>query len=456
MKISVIGAGYLGTVHAATLAHFGHQVVGLDTDPARVELLAAGTAPFHEPGLAELLQEGHDGGRLTFTTDPARLADAEVHFLCVGTPQSKTANDTDLSFLDAAVTALAPQLRPDALVVGKSTVPVGTAADIARRLAPSGATVAWNPEFLRQGTAVQDSLHPDRLVYGVTDGAAGIGAAAMLDAVYAPLLVRETPRLITNLATAELAKVSANAFLAMKLSYINAVGELCDQVGADVVQLAEALGHDGRIGGSYLQAGAGFGGGCLPKDLRAFRAQAQKCGMDALDELLSVVDGINADARFRLAEAALRLCGGSVKGRRITVLGAAFKPHTDDIRDSPALDVATQLAAQGALVTVTDPQAVGNAWLQHPQLNFDADVDAALGGAELVLLLTHWPQYVALDPVRAAAIVRRPVMLDGRNVLDPKRGAQPDGSSMGPGAAIPEGQQTGLGLPSCGRWSESR
>lgn len=418
MKISVIGAGYLGTVHAATLAAMGHQVIGLDTDAARIEQLAAGVAPFHEPGLVELLKEGHDGGRLTFTTDPALLAEAEVHFLCVGTPQSKTGNESDLSFLLSAVTALRPYLHPGAVVVGKSTVPVGTAAHIQELLVGTGAVLAWNPEFLRQGTAVQDSLVPDRLVYGAQDGTAGAKGAAALDAVYAPLLDRGTPRIITNFATAELIKVSANAFLALKLSYINAVGEFCEKAGADVVQLAQALGHDDRIGGKYFQAGVGFGGGCLPKDLRSFRAQAQAHGVESLDEMFSLVDGVNADARYRVAETAVRLLGGDVKGRAITVLGASFKPHTDDIRDSPALDVACQLANQGATVRVSDPQAVETAWLQYPQLTFESRVETALEGADLVLLLTPWPEFLALDPARTAALVQRPVMLDGRNALD--------------------------------------
>lgn len=418
MKISVIGAGYLGTVHAATLAAMGHQVIGLDTDAARIEQLAAGVAPFHEPGLVELLKEGHVGGHLTFTTDPALLAEAEVHFLCVGTPQSKTGNESDLSFLLSAVTALLPYLHPGAVVVGKSTVPVGTATRIQQLLVGTGAVLAWNPEFLRQGTAVQDSLIPDRLVYGAQDGTAGAKGAAALDAVYAPLLERGTPRIITNFATAELIKVSANAFLALKLSYINAVGEFCEQAGADVVQLAQALGHDDRIGGKYFQAGVGFGGGCLPKDLRSFRAQAQAHGVESLDEMLSLVDGVNADARYRVAETAVRLLGGDVKGRAITVLGASFKPHTDDIRDSPALDVACQLGNQGAKVSVNDPQAVETAWLQYPQLTFENQLQTALDGAELVLLLTPWPEFLALDPAHTATLVQRPVMLDGRNALD--------------------------------------
>lgn len=416
MKISVIGAGYLGAVHALTLAHLGHDVIALDTDTARIAQLARGEVPFHEPGLAELLQEGHDGGRLTFTSDPADLASAQVHFLCVGTPQSKTANDSDLSFLMSAVQALLPHLRPGTLVVGKSTVPVGTAAVLEQLIAASGAGLAWNPEFLRQGTAVKDSLVPDRLVYGVGEKAEL--ACSLLDAVYAPLLERGTPKVVTDFATSELIKISANAFLALKLSYINAVGEFCEQVGADVVQLAQALGHDDRIGGKYFHAGVGFGGGCLPKDLRSFRAQAQSHGVDALDEMFSLVDGINADARFRAAETAVRLCAGSVQGKRITILGASFKPHTDDIRDSPALDVAAQLAAQGALVTVSDPQAQDTAWLQFPQLSFEREVSVALREAELVLLLTQWPEFTALDPGQAATLVRRAVIIDGRNALD--------------------------------------
>jgi UDPglucose 6-dehydrogenase len=414
VKISVIGCGYLGAVHAATLASMGHHVVGLDNDPTRVARLAGGSAPFHEPGLEGLLRDGLDAGRLEFTLDPARLAVADVHFLCVGTPQSKTANAADLSQLLDAVAALRPHVRPGSLVVGKSTVPVGTADAVAGYLAGTGAELAWNPEFLRQGTAVQDSLLPDRLVYGV----AGDGPVSVLDAVYAAVLERGTPRVVTDYATAELIKVAANAFLALKLSFINAVGEFCEEAGADVVQLSQALGHDARIGGRYLQAGAGFGGGCLPKDLRSFRSQAQQRGVESLDELLSLVDGINADARFRAAERAVRLCGGSVEGRRITILGAAFKPGTDDIRDSPALDVALQLAGQGAVVTVTDPRALANAMLQCPQLGYESDPLDALRGAELAVLLTEWPEFTGLDPVAAACVVDRPVVLDGRNALD--------------------------------------
>jgi len=418
VKVSVVGCGYLGAVHAAALASLGHHVTGLDTDAAKVGRLARAEAPFHEPGLSALLRDGTVSGRLAFTTDPARLAGARVHFICVGTPQAKAGNGADLGQLRRAVEALRPHLAPGDLVVGKSTVPVGTAEGVEALLAGTGAVLAWNPEFLRQGTAVADSLMPDRLVYGLPEGDGRRAARELLDAVYAPLLERGTPCVATNFATAELIKVAANAFLALKLSFVNAVGELCEQVGADVVELAGALGHDARMGSRYLQAGVGFGGGCLPKDLRSFRAQAQERGVQSLDELLSLVDGINAAARGRAAEAAAAMCGGEVRGRRITVLGAAFKPHTDDTRDSPALDIALQLAAKGALVTVSDPHAAGHAWLAHPQLSFQADAMDALRGAELTMLLTEWPEYTGLDPVAAAAVVDRAAVLDGRNALD--------------------------------------
>ncbi|WP_051388966.1 UDP-glucose dehydrogenase family protein [Arthrobacter sp. 35W] len=417
MKISVIGCGYLGAVHAATLASMGHQVTGIDLDPRKIDHLNRGFSPFFEAGLEELLHAGRRNGTLRFTSSYEGIDDAEVHFLCVGTPQSKTGQGADLSHLVAAAGSLAPQLRAGAVVVGKSTVPVGTVDLLGRMLAGTGALLGWNPEFLRQGTAVADSLHPDRLVYGV-DGTDGGRVAEVLDAVYAPLLAAGTPRLVVGTRTAELIKSAANAFLSLKLSYVNALSEFCDASGADVQDLSLALGMDARIGGTFLRAGVGFGGGCLPKDLRSLKAQAQELGVDAVEQLMGWVDGANGSARRRTVDAARTLCGGRLGGRRITVLGAAFKPNTDDIRDSPALDIAVQLAAQGANVVVTDPRAINNAWLQYPQLRFEPNTRSALDGAELVLLLTEWADYVALDPVEAAAVVARPVMLDGRNALD--------------------------------------
>lgn len=428
MRISVIGCGYLGAVHAATLASMGHTVVGIDVDPGKVGQLGRGAAPFHEPGLDELLQDGRTRGRLTFSTDPADAKGAQVHFLCVGTPQDKTSDAADLTFLVSAIEALLPHLAAGAVVVGKSTVPVGTVKMLHGVLASRpDVLLGWNPEFLRQGTAVKDSLVPDRLVYGVDGGRAAAfypgtdtprGVAAALDAVYEPLLRGGIPRLVCNFATAELIKSAANAYLATKVSFINAVAELCDASGADVAELSEAMGMDPRIGGRYLHAGLGFGGGCLPKDIRSFRAQAADLGVTAVDDWMRLVDSVNLGQRERTVSLAAELCGGSVAGRSITVLGASFKPDTDDIRDSPALDVADRLAAAGAHVTVTDPKAVNHAWRRYPRLRFEAAAGRALEGAELVLLLTEWDEYRRLSPATAGAAVRRRVVLDARNVLD--------------------------------------
>ncbi|MFJ6028416.1 UDP-glucose dehydrogenase family protein [Pseudarthrobacter sp. NPDC092424] len=428
LDISVIGCGYLGAVHAATLASMGHNVVGIDVDAAKVEQLARGNAPFHEPGLDELLQDGRATGRLRFSTDPADARDAQVHFLCVGTPQDKTSDAADLSFLLSATEALLPHLSQGAAVVGKSTVPVGTVERLRGVLsARPDVQVGWNPEFLRQGTAVKDSLVPDRLVYGVPGGRTGAfspatgtarGVTATLDAVYEPLLRAGIPRLVCNFATAELIKSAANAYLATKVSFINAVSELCDAAGADVAELSEAMGLDPRIGNRYLHAGLGFGGGCLPKDIRSFRQQAGDLGVSAVEDWMRLVDSVNLDQRQRTVDLAAQMCGGRVSGRTIAVLGASFKPDTDDIRDSPALDVADRLAAAGAHVTVTDPKAVNNAWQRYPRLRFEKGTARALEDAELVLLLTEWGEYRRLSPADAGTLVRRRRVLDARNVLD--------------------------------------
>ncbi|ADX72303.1 putative UDP-glucose 6-dehydrogenase [Pseudarthrobacter phenanthrenivorans Sphe3] len=428
MRISVIGCGYLGAVHAATLASMGHTVVGIDVDPGKVAQLACGTAPFHEPGLDELLRDGHRTGRLTFSTDAAEAKGAQVHFLCVGTPQEKTSDAADLTFLVSALETLLPHLAAGAVVVGKSTVPVGTVQMLHHLLAGRpDVLLGWNPEFLRQGTAVKDSLVPDRLVYGVEGGrpaafnrrtGAPLGVTAALDAVYEPLLRGGIPRLVCSFSTAELIKSAANAYLATKISFINAMAELCDASGADVSELGEAMGMDPRIGGRYLHAGLGFGGGCLPKDIRSFRAQARDLGVAAVDDWMHLVDSVNLRQRERTVSLAAELCGGSVAGRAVTVLGASFKPDTDDIRDSPALDVADRLAAAGAHVTVTDPKAVNNAWRRYPRLRFESCTERALEGAELVLLLTEWDEYRRLSPATAGDAVRRRMVLDARNVLD--------------------------------------
>jgi UDPglucose 6-dehydrogenase len=420
LRISVIGTGYLGAVHAACLAELGHTVVAVDVDEEKITSLAAARAPFYEPGLDDLLERALATGRLTFTTDFAALADADVHFICVGTPQQRGEFAADLTYVDASVDMLAPYLRRPTLVVGKSTVPVGTAARLAARLAahaPAGSDVqlAWNPEFLREGHAIEDTLHPDRLVYGVSSPA----ATDRLDEVYAACLADGTPRVVTDLATAELVKAAANSFLATKISFINAMSEVCEAAGADVVALAEAIGHDDRIGPKFLGAGLGFGGGCLPKDIRAFMARAGELGADQALTFLREVDAINQRRRSRMVDLARVQCEGSFLGHRIAVLGAAFKPDSDDIRDSPALNVAAQIRLQGGHVTVHDPRALDNARKAWPDLGYADSIDEACQGATVVLHLTEWPAYRQIDPVALGAIVKERRLVDGRNVLDP-------------------------------------
>ncbi|EYR62638.1 UDP-glucose 6-dehydrogenase [Actinotalea ferrariae CF5-4] len=421
MRVSVIGCGYLGAVHAASMAHLGHEVVGVDVDVAKVEQLAGGEAPFYEPGLPELLASSLATGRLRFTTDIAEAAGAQVHFVCVGTPQKKGEYAADLRYVDAAVQGLLPHLRPGDVVVGKSTVPVGTTERIAEEVTATqaGATVVWNPEFLREGFAVQDTLHPDRIVYGLPDGEAGARARELLDEVYATPIAEGIPVVVTDRATAQLVKVAANSFLATKISFINAMAELCEATGADVTQLADAIGYDARIGRRFLNAGLGFGGGCLPKDIRAFMARAGELGVDQALSFLREVDSINMRRRVRTVDLVREVCDGSIVGRRVAVLGAAFKPDSDDIRDSPALSVAAQMGLQGAHVVVTDPQALDNAERMWPDLRYAATADEAAKEADVVLLATEWPEYRDLDPEVFGQVVARKVIVDGRNVLDP-------------------------------------
>ncbi|GGH37516.1 UDP-glucose dehydrogenase family protein [Microbacterium album] len=420
MKLSVIGCGYLGAVHAAAMASLGHDVVGVDVDVAKIAKLAAGETPFFEPGLAEILSAGLGSGRLAFTTDMSAVADAEVHFVAVGTPQRKDGAGADLRFVDAAIDGLIPHLAPGSLVVGKSTVPVGTAARLAALVDPTGARLAWNPEFLREGFAVQDTVRPDRLVYGVAE-ASREQDTAVLDAVYAAAIEAGTPRIVTDYATAELVKVAANSFLATKISFINAMAEIAEVTGADVTMLADAIGHDARIGRRFLNAGVGFGGGCLPKDIRAFAARAEELGKGESVAFLKQVDEINLRRRQRLVDLVVDSFDGQVFGHRVAVLGLAFKPDSDDIRDSPALDVAVRLKGLGAEVISHDPEAVPNARQMHPQLEYAASATDALRGAEAVVLVTEWREYRELDPDATAALVSRPVVFDGRNALDPIR-----------------------------------
>jgi UDPglucose 6-dehydrogenase len=423
MRLTVIGTGYLGAVHAACMAELGHEVLGVDNDTEKTELLAHGHAPFFEPGLPELLSRGVDSGRLRFSSSVAEAAEfADVHFICVGTPQRMGSGAADVSYVEKAVRDLALNLHHPALIVGKSTVPVGTAARLsalATRVAPAGerVQVAWNPEFLREGFAVDDTLRPDRIVVGAQDPR----AAEVLREVYDRLLDCDHPLIVTDLATAELVKVAANAFLATKISFINAMAEVCEKAGADVTVLATAIGRDPRIGPRFLTPGLGFGGGCLGKDIRAFVTRADELGVGKALNFLREVDEINLRRRRRTVDVATAMLGGSVNGRRIGVLGASFKPDSDDVRDSPALCVAASLQMQGAHVRVHDPQAIENARAAYPALDYTNEVCKALEGSHLTLHVTEWQDYRNLDPPLIRELVEEPRLLDARNALDHKR-----------------------------------
>src|SRR5215218_9268097 len=426
MRCTVFGTGYLGATHAAGMAELGHEVVGVDIDPGKVAKLAAGDIPFYEPGLRKILRDNLDAGRLHFTTDYDAAAEfADVHFLGVGTPQKKGEYGADLRHVHAVIDTLVPRLHRHAVIVGKSTVPVGTAADLsdrARRLAPDGIDVeiAWNPEFLREGFAIHDTLHPDRIVLGMQRDS--VRAEAAIRELYASLLGEAVPFLLTDLQTAELVKVSANAFLATKISFINAISEVCEAADADVSLLADALGYDPRIGRRFLTAGLGFGGGCLPKDIRAFMARAGELGASHALTFLREVDSINMRRRTLMVELATKACG-SLLGANVAVLGAAFKPESDDVRDSPALNVAGLLQLNGATVNVYDPKAKENSQRLFPTLNYSTSALEACDRADAVLLLTEWQEFVDLDPDQLAQTVRARVVVDGRNCLDTARWA---------------------------------
>ena len=421
MRISVIGCGYLGAVHAASMAELGHDVVGIDVDPGKVQALSAGRAPFFEPGLPEILESAAATGRLRFTTDVSAAAGSAVHFVAVGTPQSRGSNSADLTYVNAAVDALLPHLAEGDLVVGKSTVPVGTAMGLAPRIEETGAALAWNPEFLREGYAVKDTIAPDRLVYGLPSGERGAKAKQLLDEVYATALGNGTPQVVADYQTAELVKVAANAFLATKISFINAMAEIAEVADADVTLLADAIGYDARIGRRFLNAGIGFGGGCLPKDIRAFTARAEELGRGESVAFLKEIDAINLRRRQRMVDLVVEALGGQVFKKKVTVLGLAFKPDSDDVRDSPALDVAVQLNGRGAHVIATDPEAIPNSIRLQPQLGFATDTTDALHGADAVVLVTEWKEYLELDPVALKELVRTPLIIDGRNILDPEQ-----------------------------------
>ncbi|MFF0200545.1 UDP-glucose dehydrogenase family protein [Streptomyces sp. NPDC005017] len=428
MRLTVIGTGYVGAVHAACLADLGHEVLGVDLDAERIAELAAGRPPFYEPGLDALLKRGVDTGRLRFGTSQAEAARfADTHFLCVGTPPLPGTGAADLRYVEAAADGLAPHLTEGALVVGKSTVPVGTSARLAARL--PGAEVAWNPEFLREGCAVRDTLRPERIVVGTSSPA----AEARLREIYAPLLAAGAPLIATDPATAELVKLASNSFLATKVSFVNAMSEICDATGADVLTLVGAMGADTRIGSRFLAPGLGFGGSCLPKDIRALAASAEGLGLGGSVAFLREVDAINSRQRDRTVELARRMLGGGFAERNVAVLGAAFKPHSDDVRDSPALAVAETVRQAGAQVRVHDPEAVDNARAACPALQFAPDVTKTCEQADLVLHLTEWPQYQELDPAALATVVRDPLLVDARHTLDAESWSEAGWTVRAPG-----------------------
>ena len=421
MRMTVIGTGYLGATHAACMAELGHEVLGVDVDENKISALKSGKVPFYEPGLPEVLERNIEAGRLDFSTDyEDAAAFGNLHFLGVGTPQRRGSYAADMTYVKAVITDLVPKLKGDHIIFGKSTVPVGTAAELqelANELAPEGTTVeiAWNPEFLREGYAVKDTITPDRIVLGVREGENR--AEEVAREVYAKPLSQDTPFIVTDWQTAELVKVSANAFLATKISFINAVSEICEIAGADVTALADAIGLDERIGRKFLGAGLGFGGGCLPKDIRAFMARAGELGADQALTFLREVDAINMRRRDRVVDLAKEAFNGSLLGHRVTVLGCAFKPNSDDVRDSPALAVAGSLSLAGAAVSVYDPEGMDNAKKVFPTLDYAADADDALREAELVILATEWKQFKELDPQQAGQLVDKKHIIDGRNVL---------------------------------------
>jgi len=420
VKISVIGCGYLGAVHAASMAELGHQVIGVDVDEARISALGSGVAPFHEPGFDDLLTKNLD--RLHFTTDMSKLAEASVHFIAVGTPQSADGS-ADMTYVNQAVTNLLDHIGPGHLIVGKSTVPVGTAARLEALVAPTGAVLMWNPEFLREGFAVQDTLSPDRLVYGLPEGDSAEFARSTLDEVYQSILDQDIPRLLMNFATAELVKVAANSFLATKISFINAMAEIADVTGADVTALADAIGHDTRIGRRFLNAGIGFGGGCLPKDIRGFVARATELGVGESLSFLKDVDDINLRRRARVTDMVVEELG-DLTGKKIAVWGLAFKPDSDDIRDSPALDIVESLARLGATVVASDPAAVTPARRRIDASGLSASVTltedhrSAATGAHALVVATEWSVFSDEDPTVIAALVAKKIVIDGRNCLN--------------------------------------
>lgn len=418
-KITVIGTGYLGATHAAAMAELGFEVLGVDVDVLKVERLSRGQLPFFEPGLPELLKEHISSGRLRFTTSMQEAAEfGDIHFIAVGTPQLDGMDAADMTYVEGAITELSSHISRDCVIVGKSTVPVGSARRLRNLIEmnksnDSNVGLAWNPEFLREGFAVEDTLRPDRIVVGTDEE----WVLDQLRVVYAEALGNGIPFISTDFETAELVKVAANAFLATKISFINAFAEVTEVAGGDIRTLADAIGYDARIGRRFLNAGVGFGGGCLPKDIRALQARISELGLDRTMGFLKEVDDINSRRRDRVVRVASQIVG-QVQGRNIAVLGSTFKPNSDDVRDSPALDIASRLYSEGANVRVYDPKGIVNSRIRFPRLDYRPSLQDAVSDADLVLLLTEWDEFKNMDPEVIGNLVRSRKILDGRGVLD--------------------------------------
>jgi UDPglucose 6-dehydrogenase len=410
----MIGAGYVGLVSGACFADFGHHVTCIDKDARRIAALQGGEIPIFEPGLADLVQANMREGRLEFAAEPSVAAEADAVFIAVGTPSRRGDGYADLSFVYEAVREIAPLLAPTAVLVTKSTVPVGTGDEIERilreRRPDADVQVVSNPEFLREGAAIQDFKHPDRIVVGSDDSR----AREVLAKIYRPLYLNAAPILYVSRRTAELIKYASNAFLATKITFINEIADLCEQVGADVQDVARGMGLDNRIGGKFLHPGPGFGGSCFPKDATALLKTAQDHGVPL--RIVEIVSAVNDQRKRAMARKVVAALDGSVRGKTIAVLGLAFKPNTDDTRDSPAIPLITALQDLGARVCAYDPAGMEQAKQALPAVYYCDSVYAAAEGADALVIATEWEQFRALDLARLKAVMARPLIVDLRNI----------------------------------------
>ena len=422
MKVAMIGTGYVGLVSGACFADLGHHVTCVDTDTAKIEKLRRAEIPIYEPGLEDIVARNVEAGRLSFTTDAAEaVPSCDAIFICVGTPPRED-GDADLSWVYAAAEGIAAHLEGYTVIVDKSTVPVGTGDEVERIIRASNPKadfdVASNPEFLREGNAIDDFMRPDRIVIGTN----AARAREVMQALYRPLMLAETPILHTSRATAELTKYAANAFLAMKVTFINEIADICEQVGADVQDVSRGIGLDSRIGTKFLQAGAGFGGSCFPKDTLALTSTARKVGRPT--QIVEAVMAANAERKRRMADKIVAACGGTIAGKVLGVLGVTFKPNTDDMRDAPSLDILPLLQQAGARIRAYDPEGMGEARKYLNDIEWSADAYGVMPGADALLILTEWNEFRVLDLDRVRRELKRPLMIDLRNIYTPAEMAE--------------------------------